>query len=95
MGDEKERTIAFDPAANVDKYMGEPLHNTGLYKEETMAESANSPNHPKVENKNFSTELQSEGVGWDGPADELNPMNWESRKKWRMVGIVSIMTFIT
>jgi hypothetical protein len=34
-------------------------------------------------------------VNWDGDRDELNPMNWKAAKKWRILFVVSVMTFIT
>lgn len=37
----------------------------------------------------------SQVVGWDGENDELNPMNWPAGKKWGMLALVSVMTFIT
>jgi hypothetical protein len=95
MDDVKERTTAFDPAANADEYKNHLLHIIGPFKEEMKVDSINSPDLSNTETENVSAEPLAEGVGWDGPADEMNPLNWESRKKWRMVGVVSIMTFIT
>jgi hypothetical protein len=37
----------------------------------------------------------SQVVGWDGENDELNPMNWPAGRKWGILAIVSLMTFIT
>ncbi|KAF4625947.1 hypothetical protein G7Y89_g12215 [Cudoniella acicularis] len=34
-------------------------------------------------------------VTWDKDQDEMNPMNWESGKKWRILAVISLMTFIT
>lgn len=34
-------------------------------------------------------------VSWDGPDDPANPMNWEMRKKWTNVAVLSILTIIT
>lgn len=34
-------------------------------------------------------------VGWDGPEDPHNPVNWKSGLKWSNVGTVSAITFIT
>lgn len=36
-----------------------------------------------------------QGVTWDSEDDELNPMNWTAGKKWGIVAVVSMMTFIT
>jgi hypothetical protein len=34
-------------------------------------------------------------VGWDGPSDPHNPLNWPARKKWSNIGALSIMTILT
>lgn len=34
-------------------------------------------------------------VGWDGQDDPLMPLNFASRKKWLIVGLLSTITFIT
>ncbi|ETS86817.1 hypothetical protein PFICI_00645 [Pestalotiopsis fici W106-1] len=34
-------------------------------------------------------------VGWDGPDDPQNPMNWPDRKKWTNISILSILTLVT
>jgi DHA1 family multidrug resistance protein-like MFS transporter len=32
-------------------------------------------------------------VGWDGPNDPENPMNWPRAKKWRITMVTAMMTF--
>ncbi|KAF3024751.1 hypothetical protein E8E14_005080 [Neopestalotiopsis sp. 37M] len=34
-------------------------------------------------------------VGWDGPNDPENPLNWTSKKKWLNIAVLSILSFIT
>ncbi|KAF5986065.1 major facilitator family transporter protein [Fusarium bulbicola] len=34
-------------------------------------------------------------VGWDGPDDPNNPMNWPAKKKWSCIGALSVMTLLT
>ncbi|KLP08485.1 related to multidrug resistant protein [Fusarium fujikuroi] len=34
-------------------------------------------------------------VGWDGPDDPNNPMNWPAKKKWTCIGALSVMTLLT
>jgi len=34
-------------------------------------------------------------VGWDGPDDPNNPMNWSGKKKWSCIGALSVMTLLT
>ncbi|KAL6720805.1 hypothetical protein ACLMJK_002730 [Lecanora helva] len=34
-------------------------------------------------------------VDWDGPNDPANPMNWSSAKKFRAIGMVSLITFLS
>jgi hypothetical protein len=33
-------------------------------------------------------------VSWDGERDPENPLNWSPTKRWSMVGLVSLLTFI-
>ena len=33
-------------------------------------------------------------VGWDGPNDPENPMNWPRSKKWLVTSFFSFMTFV-
>lgn len=37
----------------------------------------------------------SQEIKWDGPNDQLNPMNWPPGQKWKTLGVISLMTFIT
>lgn len=34
-------------------------------------------------------------VDWDGPDDPTNPMNWTTKKKWTIIGLISANTFAT
>lgn len=34
-------------------------------------------------------------IGWDGPDDPQNPMNWTEKKKWTTIGALSLMTLLT
>lgn len=34
-------------------------------------------------------------VGWDGPNDPENPVNWTDKKKWLNIAVLSILSFIT
>ena len=34
-------------------------------------------------------------VGWDGPNDPQNPMNWPGRWKWSSIAVISAITFLT
>ncbi|KIX95020.1 uncharacterized protein Z520_09330 [Fonsecaea multimorphosa CBS 102226] len=34
-------------------------------------------------------------VGWDGPNDPENPMNWPALKKWTNIGLLSFITLLT
>lgn len=72
-----------------------------------MSDSRINDNGPKEEKlhgtvhannsnaENEFTEKESKGVSWDGEDDELNPMNWPAGKKWGILAVVSLMTFIT
>jgi hypothetical protein len=34
-------------------------------------------------------------VDWDGPQDMGNPQNWPEKKKWTVVAVLAVMTFVT
>ncbi|KAK7421604.1 hypothetical protein QQX98_002071 [Neonectria punicea] len=34
-------------------------------------------------------------IGWDGPDDPQNPMNWPEKRKWITIGALSLMTLLT
>ena len=34
-------------------------------------------------------------VGWDGPGDLENPLNWPARQKWINIGLLSLITTLT
>lgn len=44
-----------------------------------------------------SDETTNFKVGWNEPADQdpENPMNWTTRRKWSIIGILSFITFLT
>lgn len=31
---------------------------------------------------------------WHGPADPENPLNWTSKQKWSIIGLISAITFV-
>ncbi|EAT78096.1 hypothetical protein SNOG_14556 [Parastagonospora nodorum SN15] len=54
----------------------------------TDAVSTTSATHPEEPpNPNI--------VDFDGPDDTENPMNWRASKKWGMISLVSVITFLT
>ncbi|KAH6973121.1 major facilitator superfamily domain-containing protein [Ilyonectria sp. MPI-CAGE-AT-0026] len=34
-------------------------------------------------------------IGWDGPDDPQNPMNWPAKRKWSNIAALSLMTLLT
>lgn len=44
-----------------------------------------------------SDETNNFKVGWNEPADQdpENPMNWSTRRKWSIIGLLSFITFLT
>lgn len=51
------------------------------------------------ENNNTHAELapsdDPNAVGWDGPDDPNNPLNWSMTRKWSNIGALSLMTLLT
>ncbi|KAL6917362.1 hypothetical protein FSHL1_008792 [Fusarium sambucinum] len=68
----------------------------------TLTPSDNGSCTGKVRDEEKATEGQdivqpqdSNAVGWDGPDDPNNPMNWTAKKKWSCIGSLSVMTLLT
>lgn len=38
---------------------------------------------------------EANAVGWDGPDDPQNPLNWPAKKKWANIFALSFMTILT
>lgn len=66
-------------------------------------ESAPSPLQPsntraailEVSGVTYDEQLNAYIVGWEGPDDPSNPLNWAPFRRWGMVSIVSLITLIT
>ncbi|KAK4221972.1 fluconazole resistance protein 1 [Podospora fimiseda] len=41
------------------------------------------------------TDLDAGIIGWDSQTDPSMPLNWPKRKKWFIVGLLSVITFLT
>ena len=83
IGHESERTLT---PTNEDK----PVPSRRNMDEEATVEGSGKETGPTdvtLEDPN--------AVGWDGPDDPNNPMNWPARKKWLNIGALSIMTLLT
>ncbi|KAI5299074.1 hypothetical protein KEM56_003545 [Ascosphaera pollenicola] len=48
-----------------------------------------------VKTKLYLSDLQQGIVGWDSPEDPENPMNFTKGKKWLLIGLISLMTFVS
>jgi hypothetical protein len=59
------------------------------------SKTANPPAFFGAETGQAPTDFPSQEINWNGPYDELNPMNWPSGKKWRSLGVISLVAFIT
>lgn len=52
-------------------------------------------NTATAEKQESAEETDPNVIGWDGPNDPLNPMNWPDNKKWLNVAVLSVLTIIT
>jgi multidrug resistance protein len=52
-------------------------------------------NRATAEKQESAEETDPNVIGWDGPNDPLNPMNWPDNKKWLNVAVLSVLTIIT
>ncbi|KAM5347291.1 hypothetical protein ACJ41O_010296 [Fusarium nematophilum] len=58
-------------------------------------EEAAMPAETKEGESSSSTPEDPNAVGWDGPDDPQNPMNWPAKRKWINIGALSMMTLLT
>jgi hypothetical protein len=65
-----------------------PASNIDVEKQPPSPDAVTAPEH-------VDDTAGSKQVGWDGDNDALNPLNWKSGKKWRILAVVSVMTIIT
>jgi len=63
--------------------------------EDDKSPAAPSPQKSFIIVENAEGQPASKEINWDGDQDKLNPINWNPRKKWLILGIISTMTFIT
>lgn len=49
----------------------------------------------RVQVSEEQSELGPKIVDWDGPDDPENGINWPIKKKWRIVLLISVFTFIS
>lgn len=42
-----------------------------------------------------TTDLSQGIIGWEDQEDPKMPLNWPTRKKWLIVGLLSVITFLT
>ncbi|KAI5455985.1 major facilitator superfamily domain-containing protein [Mariannaea sp. PMI_226] len=56
-------------------------------------EEAARPDESK--NAEIAPSTDPNAVGWDGPDDPKNPLNWSQARKWSNIGALSLMTLLT
>ncbi|KIW27664.1 uncharacterized protein PV07_07387 [Cladophialophora immunda] len=80
-------------APSVSDHVGSRNNSRG---EQGDVEKALSPFEEKdVTTTTVETTVDPDVVGWDGPNDPENPLNWPARKKWTNVALLSLITLLT
>ncbi|KAE9987066.1 hypothetical protein EG328_003848 [Venturia inaequalis] len=86
---------------------GDPAHSTTEKPESTGSDIEREPNQEKDLESVAGIDKESEKeadekaendpniVDWDGEDDPMNPLNWTPKKKWIIVGLLSLMTLVT
>lgn len=70
--------------------MAEPIsEKLGLKKSEDIQDAA------EMSDGSTKEQTDSHDITRDRIRDEQDPMNWPSGKKWRILAVVSAMTFVT
>jgi hypothetical protein len=81
---ESQRTLTpSNASANPDASEVSPAKDEETAHQNDKKESENAQNN------------DPNAVGWDGPDDPKNPMNWSSARKWSNIGALSLMTLLT
>src|SRR4051812_17963492 len=92
-----------NPFADVEKALSTPGGESD-YDTPTIVDSERAPSTREGDETekaatgrqpNEDFDLDSDVVDWDGPSDLENPQNWPEKKKWTLVGVLSIMTIVT
>ncbi|CAM1501487.1 Fc.00g034710.m01.CDS01 [Cosmosporella sp. VM-42] len=82
-GHESERTLTPTSDESI------PVQHRGM-DEEAAVESGG-----KESETSNPTPQDQNAVGWDGPDDPNNPLNWPAKKKWSNIFALSVMTLLT
>lgn len=79
-----------------------PMEDIRPGSQQTLTTSDNESGTVKVQDEEKATKEQDivqphgpNAVGWDGPDDPNNPMNWPAKKKWSCIGALSLMSLLT
>lgn len=82
-----ERTLEEEEVASVPE-LTRYHTNQSMSKQRGEAEQIKKLKHPEID-------LDKGIVGWDGQDDPRNPMNFTRARKWSLLGLVSLITFIS
>ncbi|UZP38112.1 hypothetical protein NXS19_005928 [Fusarium pseudograminearum] len=79
-----------------------PMEDIRPGSQRTLTTSDNESGTVKVQDEEKAAKEQDivqphdpNAVGWDGPDDPNNPMNWPAKKKWSCIGALSLMSLLT
>jgi hypothetical protein len=67
------------------------LEDTTCRGEEESKDGTLAQTEPKASSISGKT---SEAKEWHGAADPDNPLNWSSKRKWSIIGLISAITYI-
>jgi hypothetical protein len=76
-----------------------PSEKLNIDLEKAMQDNSVCFDNGKIGTKNHdispALEVDQDLVGWDGPEDPQNPMNWPGSKKYIQLGVMALNTFLT
>ena len=91
-----EKNAQKDPEKDAGVDDGAPRHNDPEKDGDLEANLSSSASSKTVADTTTQVEpVDPNVVGWDGPDDPNNPINWSEKLKWGNIAVVSLVTFIT
>lgn len=73
----------------------QPLHNEKPAQQDRSLADDSELELAPVKTRQYLSDLSHGIVGWESPDDPENPMNFTKGKKWLLIGLMSLMTFVS
>ncbi|KXS94928.1 hypothetical protein AC578_3929 [Pseudocercospora eumusae] len=92
--DEKYKDLDIAAEAGIPPLAGSNDFDVDVEKQQHIQDHNQTPEDQLGGNKDGDEEQDPNVVGWDGPDDPKNPMNWSPYRKWGIAINMGLMTFV-